>query len=78
MVDFGAFIALDDGLEGLNALSDMGDGTQGAVQLRQEGRTASNCGSAARPESRAWGFTQRWRGNPKEGEAPSPSAPART
>ncbi len=39
VVDFGAFIALDDGLEGLLHLSEMGDGSlKEPLQLRQEGR----------------------------------------
>lgn len=69
VVDFGAFIALDDGLEGLLHLSEMGDGTlkEPHSYVKKSDRL-SLCISHLEPERRRVGFTQRWGLQP--GESP--------
>lgn len=61
VVDFGAFIALDDGLEGLLHLSEMGDGTlKEPYSYVQKGDRLQLRISRLEPERRRVGFTQRW------------------
>ncbi len=61
VVDFGAFIALDDGLEGLLHLSEMGDGTlKEPYSYVKKGDRLKLCISHLEPERRRVGFTQRW------------------
>ncbi len=61
VVDFGAFIALDDGLEGLLHLSEMGDGTlKEPHSYVKKGDRLKLCISHLEPERRRVGFTQRW------------------
>ncbi len=61
VVDFGAFIALDDGLEGLLHLSEMGDGTlKEPHSYIKKGDRLKLCISHLEPERRRVGFTQRW------------------
>ena len=61
VVDFGAFIALDDGLEGLLHLSEMGDGTlKEPYSYVKKGDRLKLCISHLDPERRRVGFTQRW------------------
>jgi len=61
VVDFGAFIALDDGLEGLLHLSEMGDGTlKEPHSYVKKGDRLTLCISHLEPERRRVGFTQRW------------------
>lgn len=70
VVDFGAFVALDDGLEGLLHLSEMGDGSlKEPHSYVQKGDRLSLRISHLEPEKRRVGFTQRW-GTPdvEEGE----------
>jgi small subunit ribosomal protein S1 len=80
VVDFGAFVALDDGLEGLLHLSEMGDGSlKEPHSYVQKGDRLSLRISHLEPEKRRVGFTQRWgtTGESEEGEAkpdPEPSA----
>jgi len=86
VVDFGAFIALDNGLEGLLHLSEMGDGSlKEPYSYVKKGDRLSLRISHLEPEKRRVGFTQRWgtdaegSGAPPaegEGEAPAPSAEA--
>jgi len=61
VVDFGAFVTLDDGLEGLLHLSEMGDGSlkepHSYVKKGDELRLRI---SHLEPEKRRVGFTQRW------------------
>jgi len=61
VVDFGAFIALDDGLEGLLHLSEMGDGTlkEPHSYVKKSDRLQLRI-SRLEPEKRRVGFTQRW------------------
>jgi small subunit ribosomal protein S1 len=61
VVDFGAFIALDDGLEGLLHLSEMGDGTlkEPHSYVKKGDRLKLNI-SRLEPDKRRVGFTQRW------------------
>jgi small subunit ribosomal protein S1 len=61
VVDFGAFIALDDGLEGLLHLSEMGDGTlkEPHSYVKKSDRLQLRI-SRLEPERRRVGFTQRW------------------
>jgi len=60
-VDFGAFVALDDGLEGLLHLSEMGDGAlKEPYSYVQKGDQLSLRISHLEPEKRRVGFTQRW------------------
>jgi small subunit ribosomal protein S1 len=74
VVDFGAFIALDDGLEGLLHLSEMGDGTlkEPHSYVKKGDRLKLNI-SRLEPDKRRVGFTQRWSDTPRsetpEGEA---------
>ena len=61
VVDFGAFVALDDGLEGLLHLSEMGDGAlKEPHSYVQKGDHLSLRISHLEPEKRRVGFTQRW------------------
>jgi small subunit ribosomal protein S1 len=81
VVDFGAFIALDDGLEGLLHLTEMGDGslTEPYSYVKKGDRLQLRI-SRLEPDKRRVGFTQRW-GVPIEkdkegaqGEAPTAEA----
>jgi ribosomal protein S1 len=71
VVDFGAFIALDDGLEGLLHLSEMGDGTlKEPYSYVKKGDRLPLRISRLEPEKRRVGFTQRWGvALPSEGDA---------
>ncbi len=61
VVDFGAFVALGDGLEGLLHLSEMGDGAlKEPHSYVQKGDQLSLRISHLEPEKRRVGFTQRW------------------
>jgi len=61
VVDFGAFVALDDGLEGLLHLSEMGDGSLSEPHSYvKKGDRLSLRISHLEPEKRRVGFTQRW------------------
>lgn len=61
VVDFGAFIALDDGLEGLLHLSEMGDGTlKEPHSYVKKGDRLQLRISRLEPEKRRVGFTQKW------------------
>jgi small subunit ribosomal protein S1 len=61
VVDFGAFIALDNGLEGLLHLSEMGDGSlKEPHSYVKKGDRLSLRISHLEPEKRRVGFTQRW------------------
>jgi small subunit ribosomal protein S1 len=79
VVDFGAFVALDDGLEGLLHLSEMGDGSlKEPHSYVKKGDRLSLRISHLEPEKRRVGFTQRWgTDNPEnaggEGESPAPA-----
>jgi small subunit ribosomal protein S1 len=69
VVDFGAFIALDDGLEGLLHLSEMGDGTlKEPYSYVKKGDRLPLRISRLEPDKRRVGFTQRWGVPPVEGE----------
>ncbi len=61
VVDFGAFVALDDGLEGLLHLSEMGDGSlkEPYSYVKKSDRLSLRI-SHLEPEKRRVGFTQRW------------------
>ena len=60
-MDFGAFVALDDGLEGLLHLSEMGDGAlKEPYSYVQKGDHLKLRISHLEPEKRRVGFTQRW------------------
>ncbi len=61
VVDFGAFIALDDGLEGLLHLTEMGDGTlkEPYSYVKKSDRLQLRI-SRLEPDKRRVGFTQRW------------------
>jgi small subunit ribosomal protein S1 len=83
VVDFGAFIALDNGLEGLLHLSEMGDGAlKEPYSYVKKGDRLSLRISHLEPEKRRVGFTQRWGTDaaeggeggapPAEGEAETP------
>ena len=78
VVDFGAFVALDDGLEGLLHLSEMGDGAlKEPHSYVQKGDHLSLRISHLEPEKRRVGFTQRWGTELDEEEgADSSEAPA--
>jgi small subunit ribosomal protein S1 len=68
VVDFGAFIALDDGLEGLLHLSEMGDGTlKEPYSYVKKGDRLPLRISRLEPDKRRVGFTQRWGVPPVEG-----------
>ena len=61
VVDFGAFIALDDGLEGLLHLSEMGDGSlKEPHSYVKKGDRLQLRISRLEPDKRRVGFTQRW------------------
>jgi small subunit ribosomal protein S1 len=61
VVDFGAFVALEDGLEGLLHLSEMGDGSlKEPYSYVKKGDELSLRISHLEPEKRRVGFTQRW------------------
>jgi small subunit ribosomal protein S1 len=61
VVDFGAFVALDNGLEGLLHLSEMGDGSlKEPYSYVKKGDRLSLRISHLEPEKRRVGFTQRW------------------
>jgi small subunit ribosomal protein S1 len=61
VVDFGAFIALDDGLEGLLHLSEMGDGSlKEPHSYVKKGDRLQLRISRLEPDQRRVGFTQRW------------------
>lgn len=61
VVDFGAFIALDDGLEGLLHLSEMGDGSlKEPYSYIKKGDRLQLRISRLEPDQRRVGFTQRW------------------
>ena len=70
VVDFGAFVALDDGLEGLLHLSEMGDGSlkEPHSYLKKGDRLGLRI-SHLEPEKRRVGFTQRWGTDETEGGA---------
>ncbi|MCL4239254.1 MAG: S1 RNA-binding domain-containing protein [Anaerolineae bacterium] len=75
VVDFGAFIALDDGLEGLLHLSEMGDGSlKEPHSYVKKGDRLQLRISRLEPDQRRVGFTQRW-GVEQEEAAASPEAP---
>lgn len=86
VVDFGAFVALDDGLEGLLHLSEMGDGSlKEPYSYVKKGDRLGLRISHLEPEKRRVGFTQRWgtdtppEGVPEgEGAVPAADAPADT
>ncbi len=70
VVDFGAFVALDNGLEGLLHLSEMGDGSlKEPFSYVKKGDRLSLRISHLEPEKRRVGFTQRW-GTDTEGGKP--------
>lgn len=72
VVDFGAFVALDDGLEGLLHLSEMGDGSlKEPHSYVQKGDQLSLRISHLEPEKRRVGFTQRWGTEDEDEEKPS-------
>ncbi|MBC7812615.1 MAG: S1 RNA-binding domain-containing protein [Burkholderiales bacterium] len=74
VVDFGAFLALDNGLEGLLHLSEMGDGSlKEPYSYVKKGDRLSVRISHLEPEKRRIGFTQRW-GTDVEGEGGAPVA----
>jgi small subunit ribosomal protein S1 len=76
VVDFGAFVALDNGLEGLLHLSEMGDGSlKEPHSYVQKGDRLSLRISHLEPEKRRVGFTQRWGTDGTEG-GPAPQAAA--
>ncbi|MEP0762695.1 MAG: S1 RNA-binding domain-containing protein [Chloroflexota bacterium] len=75
VVDFGAFIALDDGLEGLLHLSEMGDGTlKEPHSYVKKGDRLQLRISRLEPDQRRVGFTQRW-GIEQEETQPPPAPP---
>ncbi|NDJ60508.1 MAG: S1 RNA-binding domain-containing protein [Chloroflexi bacterium] len=84
VVDFGAFVALDDGLEGLLHLSEMGDGSlkEPYSYVKKSDRLELRI-SHLEPEKRRVGFTQRWGTDTPEmaaegeaAEAPAAAQPA--
>jgi len=82
VVDFGAFVALDDGLEGLLHLSEMGDGSlKEPHSYVQKADRLSLRISHLEPEKRRVGFTQRWGTDANEegeGESQQEAAPPAT
>jgi small subunit ribosomal protein S1 len=73
VVDFGAFVALDDGLEGLLHLSEMGDGSlKEPYSYVQKGDRLALRISHLEPEKRRVGFTQRWGTEEENPAAPPP------
>ena len=76
VVDFGAFVALDDGLEGLLHLSEMGDGAlKEPYSYVQKGDHLSLRISHLEPEKRRVGFTQRWGTELDDAEAAPAASP---
>ncbi len=76
VVDFGAFVALDDGLEGLLHLSEMGDGSlKEPHSYVKKGDRLSLRISHLEPEKRRGGFTQRWGTDAAEAEDQAGAAP---
>jgi small subunit ribosomal protein S1 len=74
VVDFGAFIALDNGLEGLLHLSEMGDGSlKEPYSYVKKGDRLSLRISHLEPEKRRVGFTQRWGTDSVQGEEGQPA-----
>lgn len=77
VVDFGAFVALDDGLEGLLHLSEMGDGSlKEPHSYVKKSDSLSLRISHLEPEKRRVGFTQRWGTDAAAQEGSTPAAPA--
>lgn len=77
VVDFGAFVALDDGLEGLLHLSEMGDGSlKEPHSYVKKGDELSLRISHLEPEKRRVGFTQRWGTDDAEGAEAGAAPPA--
>ncbi len=80
VVDFGAFIALDDGLEGLLHLSEMGDGSlKEPYSYVKKGDRLQLRISRLEPDQRRVGFTQRWgvdQEEPAESALAEAAAPA--
>src|SRR5690606_28427638 len=77
VVDFGAFVALDDGLEGLLHLSEMGDGSlKEPHSYVKKGDRLSLRISHLEPEKRRVGFTQRWGTDAVEAEESAEAPPA--
>ncbi len=75
VVNFGAFIALDDGLEGLLHLSEMGDGTlKEPHSYVKKGDRLQLRISRLEPDQRRVGFTQRWGIGQEEPVAPGAAA----
>ncbi len=75
VVDFGAFVALDNGLEGLLHLSEMGDGSlKEPHSYLQKGDRLSLRISHLEPEKRRVGFTQRWGTDAGDPDAEPPAA----
>lgn len=73
VVDFGAFVALDDGLEGLLHLSEMGDGSlKEPHSYVKKGDRLSLRISHLEPEKRRVGFTQRWGTDSPDGSEEAP------
>lgn len=85
VVDFGAFVALPDGLEGLLHLSEMGDGAlKEPYSYVQKGDHLKLRISHLEPEKRRVGFTQRWgteldddESGDGAGDAPEPAEDSR-
>lgn len=76
VVDFGAFVALDNGLEGLLHLSEMGDGTlKEPYSYVQKGDRLNLRISHLEPEKRRVGFTQRWGTEAGDGEMETAEEP---
>ncbi len=79
VVDFGAFVALDDGLEGLLHLSEMGDGSlKEPYSYVQKGDRLSLRISHLEADKRRVGFTQRWGTEVSEGDKGGTSSAAST
>ncbi len=77
VVDFGAFVALDNGLEGLLHLSEMGDGSlKEPYSYLKKGDRLSLRISHLEPEKRRVGFTQRWGTEALEEEQAPPATHA--
>jgi small subunit ribosomal protein S1 len=76
VVDFGAFVALDNGLEGLLHLSEMGDGSlKEPHSYVKKGDRLSLRISHLEPEKRRVGFTQRWGTDAVEAEDAADETP---
>lgn len=77
VVDFGAFVALDNGLEGLLHLSEMGDGSlKEPFSYVKKGDRMQLRISHLEPEKRRVGFTQRWGTANEEGASADGATPA--